>query len=84
METKTNTPGAKPTIMNRPLPEILDNIDASITRAESAADEARKAAEEARRAGEKAAEQVMGRIRKLFLKMAQDITDEMKETEKKG
>jgi hypothetical protein len=62
-------------IMDTPLPIILDEI-------ESAAADARKAAEEARLAGEKAAEDVMRRLRKLFLKMAKDITEELGETKK--
>jgi hypothetical protein len=66
-------------IMQKPLPEIIDDIEISIQRADEAAIEARKAAEQARLAGERAAEDVMKRIRKLFLKMAQDITEEMKE-----
>ena len=45
----------RPKIMTKPLPEILDEIDASIRLANEAASDARKAAEEARRAGEKAA-----------------------------
>jgi hypothetical protein len=73
----------KHTIMNKPLPEILDEIESSIGLAEKAADEARQAAEDARLAGEKAAGQVMKKIRKLFLKMSQDITEELKESEKK-
>ena len=51
-------------------------------RAEKAAADARAAANEARLAGEKAAEQVMIKIRKLFLKMAKDITEELKVVEK--
>jgi hypothetical protein len=62
-------------IMDTPLPIILDEI-------ESAAADARKAAEEARLAGEKAAEEVMKRLRKLFMKMAKDITEELGETKK--
>jgi len=57
-------------IMDTPLPVLLDQI-------ESAAADARKAAEEARVAGEKAAEDVMKRLRKLFLKMSKDITEEL-------
>ena len=45
----------QPKIMTKPLPEILDEIDASIRFANDAALDARKAAEEARAAGEKAA-----------------------------
>ena len=59
-------------IFSKPLPEILDDIQ------EAAAD-ARKAAEDARSAGEKAAEVVMKRLRKLFLKMAKDITEALDE-----
>jgi hypothetical protein len=84
VEDKTITPSVRHSIMQKPLPEILDEIDASIGLAEKAADEARKAAEDARLAGEKAAEQVMKKIRKLFLKMSQDITEELKEGERKS
>jgi hypothetical protein len=59
-------------IFSKPLPEILDDI-------QSAAADARAAAEEARTAGERAAEEVMKRFRKVFLKMAKDITDAMDE-----
>jgi len=57
-------------IMDTPLPLILEEI-------ENAAADARKAADDARVAGEKAAEEVMKRLRKLFLKMAKDITEEL-------
>lgn len=57
-------------IMDTPLPIILDEI-------EKAAADARKAAEDARLAGEQAAEDVMRRLRKLFLKMSKDITEEL-------
>ena len=70
-------------ILQKPLPEILDNIEVSIQESEEAAADARKAAEEARLAGEKAAEEVLKRIRRLFLKMADDITQEMTNIEKK-
>jgi hypothetical protein len=83
VEDKTITTSVRHSIMQKPLPEILDEIDASIGLAEKAAYEARKAAEDARLAGEKAAEQVMKKIRKLFLKMSQDITEELKEGERK-
>ena len=62
--------GKKRGIMDTPLPIILDEIG-------TAAEDARKAADEARSAGEKAAEEVMKRLRKLFLKMAKDITEEL-------
>jgi hypothetical protein len=62
-------------ILSKPLPAILDEID------EAAAD-ARKAADDARKAGEKAAEDVMRRLRALFLKMAKDITEELGEAKK--
>ena len=60
----------KQKIMDTPLPLILEGIEA-------AAADARKAADDARIAGEKAAEEVMKRLRKLFLKMAKDITEEL-------
>jgi len=44
--------------------------------------DARKAADEARTAGEKAAEEVMKRLRKLFLTMAKDITEALDESRK--
>jgi hypothetical protein len=62
-------------ILSKPLPVILDEI-------EEAAEDARKAADEARLAGEKAAQDVMRRLRVLFLKMAKDITEELGETKK--
>jgi predicted DsbA family dithiol-disulfide isomerase len=62
-------------IFSKPLPEILDEI-------ETATADAKKAAEEARTAGEKAAEEVMKRLRKLFLTMAKDITEELGEGKK--
>lgn len=62
-------------IFNKPLPAILDEI-------EKATEDARKAADEARSAGEKAADDVMRRMRKLFLTMAKDITEEMGEGKK--
>ena len=63
-------PEKKQKIMDTPLPVILEEI-------ETAAADARKAADDARVAGEKAAEDVMKRLRKLFLKMAKDITEEL-------
>ena len=62
-------------IFSKPLPELLDELD-------KAAADARKAADEARAAGEKAAEDVMKRLRKLFMAMAKDITEELGETKK--
>jgi hypothetical protein len=62
-------------IFDKPLPTILDEIQV-------AAAEARKAADEARSAGETAAEDVMRKLRKLFLKMAKDITEELGEGRK--
>ena len=62
-------------IFDKPLPIILDEI-------QTAARDARKAADEAKVAGEKAAEDVMKRLRKLFLKMAKDITEELSEGKK--
>ena len=62
-------------IMTKPLPQILDEIEA-------AAADARHAADEAKVAGEKSAEDVMKRLRKLFLKMAKDITEELGDVKK--
>ncbi len=62
-------------ILSKPLPDILDEIA-------TAAADARKAADEARFAGERAAEDVMRRLRKLFLTMAKDITEELDEGDK--
>jgi len=62
-------------IFDKPLPVLLDEI-------QTAAADARKAADDARMAGEMAAEQVMKRLRKLFLKMAKDITEELAESKK--
>ena len=59
-------------IFSKPLPEILDDI-------QFAAADARQAAEEARNAGEKAADEVMKRLRKVFMKMAKDITEALEE-----
>jgi len=42
-------------IMTKPLPQILDEIEAGIKLADEAAQNARKSAEDARKAGEKAA-----------------------------
>jgi hypothetical protein len=65
----------KSVIFNKPLPVILDEI-------EKATADARQAADDARAAGEKAAEEVMKRLRKLFLAMARDINKELGETKK--
>ncbi len=62
-------------IFDKPLPVILDEIQV-------AAAEARKAADEARTAGETAAEEVMRKLRKLFLTMSKDITKELGEGKK--
>jgi len=62
-------------IFSKPLPAILDEI-------EMATADARRAADEARSAGEKAADEVMKRLRKLFLAMAKDITEELGEGKK--
>jgi hypothetical protein len=62
-------------IFSKPLPELLDEIEA-------AAADARAAADEARMAGEKAAQDVMKRLKKLFLKMSRDITEELTEPKK--
>ena len=65
----------KSDIFAKPLPEILAEI-------EEAAEDARKAADQAKLAGEQAAEDVMKRLRKLFMTMAKDITTELGETKK--
>ena len=75
-----NTPEKKQGIMNTPLPMLLDNIETATEDAIKAAEDAKKAAEEARLAGEKAAEEVMKRLRKVFLKMAKDIQSALDET----
>lgn len=62
-------------IFSKPLPVIIDEIEA-------AAADARKAADEARTAGQKAADEVMKRLQKLFLRMAKDITEELTEAKK--
>ena len=62
-------------IMSKPLPAILDEI-------ELATADARKAADEARSAGEKSSSEVMKKLRRLFLKMAKDITEELAEGKK--
>jgi hypothetical protein len=66
-------------ILEKPLPQILDEIYGSVDLVEKAAADARKAADDARLAGEKAAEEVMRRFRKVFLKMVEDITKELGE-----
>jgi protein involved in temperature-dependent protein secretion len=48
-------PKEAPKILTKPLPQILDDIEASIKIADEAAKNARKSAEDARKAGEKAA-----------------------------
>ena len=62
-------------IFSKPLPELLDEIEA-------AASDARASADEARNAGERAAQDVMKKLRKLFLKMSRDITEELAEDKK--
>lgn len=64
-------------ILEKPLPQILDELMNGVDLAEKAAADARKAADEARLAGEKAAEEVMKRFRKIFLGMVDDITEEL-------
>jgi dipeptidase len=76
-EEKSMAKKVKPgeAIYSKPITEILDEI-------ETAAADARQAADEARSAGEKAAEEVMKRLRKLFLTMVKDITEELGEGKK--
>jgi hypothetical protein len=64
------TTAPKHDIFSKPLPELLDELD-------KAAADARQAAEEARAAGEKAADDVMRRLRKVFLTMAKDINEDL-------
>ncbi|MGD0794169.1 MAG: hypothetical protein ABR958_01045 [Dehalococcoidales bacterium] len=66
---------AKHDIFSKPLPELLDELD-------KAAADARKAADEARAAGERAANDVMKKLRKLFMAMAKDITEELGDNKK--
>ncbi len=69
-------------ILEKPLPQIIDEINSSVGLVETAAVDARKAADDARLAGEKAAADVMRRFRKVFLTMVEDITKELGEGEK--
>lgn len=72
-------------IMTKPLPQILDEIEESILKADEAAKNARDAAEEARRAGEKAASeaskvaaQAIARVEEVAgeaLKLAESIRE---------
>ena len=48
-----------PEILTKPLPQILDEIEANIRLAGEAARDARESADEARKAGEKAAEEAI-------------------------
>jgi predicted DsbA family dithiol-disulfide isomerase len=75
MDKQQKPPESMHDIFSKPLPVIIDEI-------ELATADARKAASEARTAGEQAAEEVMKRLRKTFLKMARDIQDELAETKK--
>ena len=62
-------------IMTKPLPQILDEIEDSIGKAERAAKEARKAAEEARNAGEKAASEA-ARVASEAIAEVKRVSDE--------
>jgi hypothetical protein len=55
MDEQNVKPREAPQILTKPLPQILDEIEASIRMADEAAKSARKSAEDARKAGEKAA-----------------------------
>jgi hypothetical protein len=66
------TPVQQKSIMVKPLPQILDEIEASIGTADAAAKDARKAAEEARRAGEKAANEA-ARVAAQAIARVEDI-----------
>lgn len=60
----------KHTIFDKPLPVLLDEINV-------AAADARKAADDAKAAGEKAADEVLRKLRRVFMKMAKDINEEL-------
>jgi F0F1-type ATP synthase membrane subunit b/b' len=55
VETRATREEQPKKIMTQPLPQILDEIEDSIKKADEAAKDARAAADEARKAGEKAA-----------------------------
>jgi len=55
MDEQNVKPKEAPQILTKPLPQILDEIEAGIKMADEAAKSARKSAEDARKAGEKAA-----------------------------
>jgi len=55
MDERNVKPKEAPDILTKPLPQILDEIEASIKMADEAAKSARQSAEDARKAGEKAA-----------------------------
>ncbi len=57
-------------IFDKPLPVLLDEIN-------SAAADARQAADDAKAAGEKAADEVLRKLRRVFMKMAKDINEEL-------
>jgi hypothetical protein len=59
-------------IMIKPLPQILDEIEESIGSADAAAKDARNAAEEARKAGEKAANEA-ARVAAQAIAKVEDI-----------
>ena len=64
-------------IMTKPLPQILDEIEASIGLADEAGKNARDAAEEARKAGEKAANEAARVAAKAIAKVEQAAKDAM-------
>ena len=55
MDEQNVKPKETPSILTKPLPQILDEIEASIKLADEAAKSAKKSAQDARQAGEKAA-----------------------------
>lgn len=55
MDERNVKPKEAPEILTKPLPQILDEIEASIKMADEAAKSAKKSAEDAHKAGEKAA-----------------------------
>ena len=68
-------------IMDKPLPEILDEIDLAIDEAGKAIANANKAAADARRAGEEAGKTAEQRANQVVAKLAQDYDVRFRELE---
>jgi F0F1-type ATP synthase membrane subunit b/b' len=62
-------------IMTQPLPQILDEIEDSLRKADEAAKNAREAADEARQAGEKAANEA-ARVAAQAIARVEDLANE--------